>query len=190
MQIITETRNAYRDLIDAEIELAHAIADAEQVQQMRQANAATKNHMWAIVRMLQVKIAELRPQAEAQLEASYVEAQAATDAQITANGADAVETAEKILAAARKVSTRNALLERVVRVWTYDAYSDYPDEWDGRVMTVAAAAQELGLRSHYVRPEVRRTYDGHICFMWNGGRRVVIKGASAHELRLAYKIAA
>jgi hypothetical protein len=189
MQIITESRNAYRDLIDTEIELAHAIADAEQVQQMRNANAATKNHMWAIVRMLQAKIAELRPQAEAQLEASYAALEAATEAQITANGADAVETAEKIIRAAKKVSDLNAMCDREVTVWVYEPGNEYPVEWDGRKMTVAGAAREIGLRSERFRPIVKSTWEGYVSFIWTG-RRVVVKGATAHELRLAYKIAA
>lgn len=175
-----ETLNIWGQLIEAEQELEQAERAVRSMELTPRVNTATKAYIYTQVRDARAKVAALTAECEAEnerIEAAILERQ----------GADAVETAERILGAARTVSDRNALLERTVRVWRYDAGSEYPDVWDGSTATVADVAHELGELGEHVRPTVRRTHDGHVAFCWAGGRRVVIKGATADELRQAWR---
>jgi len=108
------------------------------------------------------------------------------EAAIADAGADAVATAEKIIAAARMVSERNAIADRAVTVWMYDKNPDLPHCWNGERMTAATAARAIAERSAAGKPRVTRTWEGYTSFAFAGGSRVVVKGATADELRDAY----
>jgi len=110
------------------------------------------------------------------------------DAAITEDGSAAVETAERILSAARTIQRRQVLAERFVRVWVYDD-PDYPNVWDGELMTMAAASLAIAERSANQPPRITRTYEGYWSFCWRFGQRIVVKGATADELRDAYRAA-
>lgn len=175
--------NYYRQQLDLRAELDDATAAAEQVQALKTATPAMRANMWLAVVRIQERIAELQPLVDAQLEA-------ADAAVVTEAAADAVETAVKILAAAKKITERNALLERTVRVWAYAYNSDFPEVWGGEERTVERVAKELHIRClGGERPRVTTTWEGYAAFTFRH-YRLVIKGATADELRRAWKAGA
>jgi len=186
METTTITVNPYRQQLDLREQLDDAIRTAEQVQRLTKATAAMKANAWLFVTRLQEKIAAMQPVVDAYFEQLETEEMAAVDAAIAEAGAAAVETAEKILAAALQIQRRPKIEDRKVVIWLYDDDPDYPHMWNGEITTAGEAAKTIAGMNTNGKPRITRTFDGYYAFIFDAGRRVIVKGATPDELRLAW----